>query len=194
MTRRCPGASRAARQVFYGCVCQCECPWLWKCVCVWKREWESWSCWHHWKGTQLCVGGCKEQCVQFMLCVRKKRVHVSLCAWGSVSICIDLCVRCRTVNRHWLMNPHTSLLKHTHTNHSLTHIHCTAVLLPCCDPASRGQLRRRSPGAQEGHRQVWLETDPGLRKACSYSEPIQLSALDAVYTCILVCVYSFKRI
>lgn len=84
-----------------------------------------------------------------------------------------------------LTHEQTYLFVHTNTfnKHSLTHIQCTADFLPCSDTADREQCCRRSPGAQEGHRQVWLETDPSLRTACSNSGPTQLFVLDADAWC-----------
>lgn len=144
-------------------------------MCVYVNANAQGSCWHHQKGTQLCVGGCKKQFVQFMLCTLS--VVMQLCEHKEV-VLFTLVLEC---SEQTLTHVLTYLFVHTNTfnKHSLTHIQCNADFLPCSDTVDREQCCRRSPGAQEGHRQVWLETDPSLRTACSNSGPKQLFVLDA---------------
>lgn len=143
MTRRCPGVSRAVRQVFYWCVCQRERKRELELLTPMKRD--SAVC--GWvQGTLFATCDC-----------------VCLLMNTSVSVWIHF----KRAVQQWTspVTTHYLALSHTHG------LFCSSPAE--LRPSSPGQCRHRSPGAQEGHRQVWLETDPALRKACSHSAPIQ---------------------
>ena len=185
----------------YECVCVC--------VCVWDREREGQrergterereretdrerggavdttekglSC--VWVGARNSVCSlCYVRVMMMCVCVCERDVYTRLWEHKEVFLFVFICA-CAigqwTDTDSWTPPP-----THTHTHKTLSDTHwlycrSPAVLWPGGLGAMPPQEPRGSGRTQAG----WLETDLGLRKACSHSGPIQISALDATIYC-----------
>lgn len=116
-------------------------------------------------------------CVHVYVCQEKKTgtacTRESLvCGWGAgnTSCMLHSCVH--AFLRRWCLircvSPDATQIPAYKRASSITKFFYS------CFPAEQrpGSPGHRSPGAQEGHWQVWLETDHGLRKACFHSGPV----------------------